>query len=356
VAAAQANEIGLLHRVCQRCHRLNPVKVYGKRSVETVFRPVQLKSPRIIPCPCEPPWFLETPYSPLVGLLRERATPELQLLQATLCAQMSYRQAANVLCEFLPVSDTFNHVTLRNRTLQVGERIKKAPMPSAPLSGATTPVQWTLAIDGGFIRGIGKKGEQRNFEILTGRLAAPDHKPFVFACVSGQTDDVADRMATMVRARARRKAPKLRVFTDGANNLQTIAQALPFPAEPVLDWFHISMRIRHLAQIVQGLRPASETEQVTKKVLQDEVGKLRWCLWHSNLEKAEQKLRQILVICRIVVPESPDFGPRLETLDFRARRFFAYAMSNRSMLIPYGRHITEVSTSRRRWPSPPATK
>ena len=28
VAAAQANEIGLLHRVCQRCHRWNPVKDY----------------------------------------------------------------------------------------------------------------------------------------------------------------------------------------------------------------------------------------------------------------------------------------------------------------------------------------
>ena len=75
----QANEIGLLHRVCQRCHRWNPVKDYGKRRVETVFGPVQLTSPRIVSGPCEPPWFLETPYSPLVGLLRERATPELPL-------------------------------------------------------------------------------------------------------------------------------------------------------------------------------------------------------------------------------------------------------------------------------------
>ena len=29
VAAAQANEISSLHRVCQRCHRWNPVKDYG---------------------------------------------------------------------------------------------------------------------------------------------------------------------------------------------------------------------------------------------------------------------------------------------------------------------------------------
>ena len=336
VASAQADEACALHRVCQRCSRWNPVKDYRSRKVETVFGLVHLTSPRIVSCPCEPPWFLEAPYSPLVALLRERATPELQLLQATICARMSYRQAAIILREFLPVGETFNHVTLRNRTLRVGERIDSAPMPSAPLRGETAPALRTLAIDGGFVRGIGK-GEPKNFELLTGRLAAPGHKPYVFAWVGSQAGDIADRVATMVRARTRRQAPRLRVITDGANNMQSIPQGLPFPVKAVLDWFHISMRIRHLEQFVQGSRPTSETEHAARKVLQVEVGKLRWCLWHSNLEKAEHKLRQILLTCRIVVPTSPEFGSRLEQLDYRVREFFAYAMSNKSMLIPYGR-------------------
>ena len=340
VATAQANEICELHRVCQRCSRWNPVKDYRSRKVETVFGFVHLTSPRIVSCPCEPPWFLEAPYSPLVALLRERATPELQLLQASICARMSYRQAAIILREFLPVRETFNHVTLRNRTLRVGERIDSAPMRSAPLRSAIAPALWTLAIDGGFVRGIGK-GEPKNFELLTGRLAAPGQKPYVFAWVGNQAGDIADRVATMVRARTRRQAPRLRVVTDGANNMLSIPQGLPFPAKAVLDWFHISMRIRHLEQFVQGLRPTSETEHATTKVLQVEVGKLRWCLWHNNVEKAEQKLRQTLLLCRIVVPESPEFGARLEQIDYRVREFFAYAMSNKSMLVPYGRQYRE---------------
>jgi hypothetical protein len=33
------------------------------------------------------------------------------------------------------------------------------------------------------------------------------------------------------------------------------------------DWFHISMRIRHLEQIVKGMRVVTETEKTTRNVL-----------------------------------------------------------------------------------------
>ncbi len=174
-AAAQADELCALHRACQRCRRWNPIKDYRQRKVETVFGPIRLTSPRIVSCPCEPPWYLETPYSPLVALIRERATPELQLLHGKPCASMSYRQAASgkrqaasgerqaasVLREFLPVGEKFNHVTLRNRTLRVGERIDRAPRATASAGNVKATALWTFAIDGGFVRGIGK-GELRN--------------------------------------------------------------------------------------------------------------------------------------------------------------------------------------------------
>ena len=55
VASAQAHELCELHRVCQRCHRWNPIKDYRPRNFETVFGTVHLRCPRIISCPCEPP-------------------------------------------------------------------------------------------------------------------------------------------------------------------------------------------------------------------------------------------------------------------------------------------------------------
>lgn len=149
--------------------------------------------------------------------------------------------------------------------------------------------EWTLAIDGGFVRGR-EKAETRSFEILTGRLAVPGEKPRVFACVRGELPDLTERFASLVQTHAGTAHPRLSVFTEGANGTQSICRQLPFGATPILDWFHISMRVRYLEQIVGGLLPRSETEQHTKKALQTYVNKLRWCFWRANAAKAEQRM------------------------------------------------------------------
>jgi hypothetical protein len=336
VACAQADELCKLHRVCQNCRRWNPVKDYRLRKIDTVFGTVNLRSPRIISCPCEPPWYLELPIFPLAPLFRERATPELQLLQAKLCANLSYRRAAGILREFLPVSAKFNHVTLRNRTLRVGQRIDGISPSVDQAASAAVPADWTIAIDGGFVRGVGQ-GELRNFEILTGRLASRSTKPYVFAWVGSQATGAAERVSTLVRARTGHKAPKLCMVTDGANNTLSIRQGLPFAATPILDWFHISMKIRHVEQIVQGLRPRTETERSTKNLLAEDLGKLRWCLWHNNASKLDKTLRQILLMCRIVVPETPGFKEALERIDYRIRDVLWYVLRNSVKPVAYGR-------------------
>jgi hypothetical protein len=336
ISGAQADELCNLHRVCQCCHRWNPIKDYRLRKIDTVFGTVSLRSPRIVSCPCEPPWYLELPVSPLVPLLRERATPELQLLEAKLCSGLSYRRAASVLREFLPVSAKFNHVTLRNRALRVGQRIDGISPSIDQAASTAARAGWSIAIDGGFVRGVGR-GELRNFEILTGRLASPHSKPYVFAWVGSQSTGAAERVSTLVRARTGSMSPKLCMVTDGANNTLSIRQALPFPATPILDWFHISMKIRHVEQIALGLRPRTETERSTKNLLAADLGRLRWCLWHNNASKLDKTLRQILLMCRIVVPETPGFEEVLGRIDYRIRDVLSYVLRNSAKPVAYGR-------------------
>jgi hypothetical protein len=332
VIPAQTEEICALRRVCQGCHRWTEVKDYRKRKVDTVFGTVTFRSPRIISCHCEPPFFLATPLCPLLPIIPERATPELLTLQAKLSAQMPYRQVVGTMREFLPVSDKFNHVTIRNRALRVGARIDKVGQSATamPLAG-----ECTIAIDGGFVRGTGK-ANTRNFEVLTGRLAAPGVKPYVFAWVRSEVPSTTDRVAALARAQTGEVRPQLSLITDGANGIQRIHRQLPFPAKPILDWFHISMRVRYLEQIIGGLWPRSETERCAKKLLAEYVGKLRWCFWHANVQKAQERMRQILMVCRIVVCETPKFKQSLEQLDYRLREFFAYLESNKGATIDYG--------------------
>lgn len=158
--------------------------------------------------------------------------------------------------------------------MRVGQRIDGVSPSIDPVASKAPKVDWSIAIDGGFVRGVGQ-GEQRNFEILTGRLAAPNTNPYVFAWVGSQSTGAAKRVSTLVRARTGHHAPNLVIVTDGANNTLSIREGLPFPATPILDWFHISMKIRHLEQFVQGLRPSTETERATKNLLMADLGKIR---------------------------------------------------------------------------------
>jgi hypothetical protein len=275
VIPAQADEICGLRRICRRCHRWTALKDYRRRKVDAVFGTVSFRSPRIVSCACEPPWYLETAFCPLWPIIPECATPELLALQAKLAAQMSYRRVVEIMREFLPVSAKINHVTVRNRTLRVGARIDAIELPGAQPRNPTTSY------------------------------------------------------------------PRLSVITDGANGIQSTYRQLPFSTTPILDWFHISMRVRYLEQIVRGLLPRSETEQYTKKALQTYVNKLRWCFWHANAAKAEQRVRQISLLCRIVVPQTPRFARSLEQLDYRLSELFAYLESNHGSTIAYGKHYRE---------------
>jgi hypothetical protein len=91
--------------------------------------------------------------------------------------------------------------------------------------------------------------------------------------------DIAERLTAFVRAASGTDRPRLSVITDGANGVQSIVDRLPFSCTPVLDWFwfHISMRVRYLEQIVKGMRARTETEKAARGVLISRIDRLRWC-------------------------------------------------------------------------------
>lgn len=199
-----------------------------------------------------------------------------------------------------------------------------------PVGAREAPSDWTISIDGGFVRGIGQ-GEFKNFEILTGRLSSPNAKPYVFVWVGSLANGAAERVSNLVKARTGQEAANLCIVTDGANNTLSIRRALSFPATPILDWFHISMRIRHVEQIAQGLQPHTETERGAKSLLAADIGKIRWCLWHNNLSELDTTLSRVLLMCRI---------------DYRIRKVLLYVLRNSPNPVAYGlRHRKGLATS-----------
>src|SRR5664279_2757277 len=74
VIRAQAEELHELSRICRGCHRRTSIKDYRQRKIDTVFGTVSFRSPRIITCECDPPFFLCMPLRPLRPIVPARAT------------------------------------------------------------------------------------------------------------------------------------------------------------------------------------------------------------------------------------------------------------------------------------------
>lgn len=85
----------------------------------------------------------------------------------------------------------------------------------------------------------------------------------------------------------------------------------------------------------------SETENAEKRVLTVQIEKLRWCFWHANVKKAQSRMREIWMTCRVVVPQTPKFGESLTQLDYRTRELVAYVEANGGSTINYAKRRRE---------------
>src|SRR5664280_2262666 len=90
--------------------------------VRTLFGTLQLPSPRWWHCPCQPQ--PRQTFRPLAVLLPERITPELCYLQAKFAALASYRVAATLLAELLPLGRPLHAAAVRRHAQAVAERLE----------------------------------------------------------------------------------------------------------------------------------------------------------------------------------------------------------------------------------------
>ena len=90
--------------------------------VRTLFGILRLASPRWWHCSCSTH---ETrTFSPLAEALPERATPELQYLEAKFAGLASYGLTAKLLAEVLPLGRTLHATAVRHHTQAVAQRLE----------------------------------------------------------------------------------------------------------------------------------------------------------------------------------------------------------------------------------------
>jgi hypothetical protein len=187
-------------------------------------------------------------------------------------AWLPYRHARRLLEEFFPLDGNAPMIeTIRQRTLHVGARLEReavaAPRSAPPAASRSI----ALCIDAGHVRSV-RSYQVRSFEVFTAQVSNDDGQQVVFSSVPAEAD---------------RQRQQLRSLGESASI---------GPTRHVLDWFHLSMRVQHVAQTVKGWPDATDGDRQEGARLADTVEHIRWRLWHGQVKRALDLIGDTLVM------------------------------------------------------------
>jgi len=88
----------------------------------------------------------------------------------------------------------------------------------------------------------------------------------------------------------------LTAFTDGCPGLRRILADAGVTTPPMLDWFHVAMRLQHLKQIADGLSADDPARVAAKAVIVEEVERLHWRIWNGKARDAQISVDRIRAV------------------------------------------------------------
>ncbi len=327
-----------LDRVCLSCQAVRRIKDRRPRRLQTLFGTVEIEALRLKPCPCRQGVGQSgATVSPVGDLLRgARCTPELERVQAELGARTSFREAARILTALLPVGAA-NHTGVRNRTHAVGRRLEaEAPSPAA--TNGPTPDEIVVALDGAYVRAA--SGHQtRHFEVVLGKVEAGSRPSRRFALVARAAEHPHTLLRDALADQGWTAGKPITAISDGDPALPAlVGAATRAPVRHISDWFHLSMRVRHVEQLVQGLSVLGPSCSLPLDWAQAEVGRLRHLLWNGRHEEAHTVLGTVAAIAGTIgLLNGPGFERKAARLVELCAALRGYIGSNRGSLIDYGR-------------------
>jgi hypothetical protein len=329
---------------CQDCNTPLKLKAHGSRSFRTLFGTFTLPSPRLELCPCkrlEP-----SSFRPLSALLTDSVAPELLYMEAKWSSLVSYGMSLDALQDFLPLDRTLDVKTVRYDTLKVAKRMeaelgeeRSGFIEGDPRDWERLPTPegvFTMGIDGGYVRHwLDKK---HHFEVIVGKSIlsfqedeedrTPSLKRFGFV----QTYDDAKpkrRLHEVLHAQGLQMNQEMTFLSDGDDTLRALQMEMSPKATHILDWFHLTMKLTVLGQFGKGL---VQCEAVLGEQIRDQIERLKWSLWHGQVDKA---LGKIDALKTSIAPFEETYA-RFPRLIKALAELHTYIVHNRHVIPNYG--------------------
>jgi hypothetical protein len=286
---------------CPDCGTPLHLKARSRRSFRTLFGTFTFDSPRLEHCDCTR--HQTASFRPLSALLTASVAPELLSMEAQWSSLVSYGMSLDALQDFLPLARSLDVKTVRYDTLKVAKRLEAELGEDQARFIQGDPSEWeflplpdgsfTVGIDGGYVRNwLDKK---HNFEVMVGKSilsfgeGAEDRRPSLkrFGFVQTLDTQPKRRLYEVLHSQDFQMNQEITFLSDGDDKLRELQWEMSPKATPILDWFHLSMKLTVLGQFGKGLVPC---EAVLGEAIREQIERLKWALWHGQVDKALGKI------------------------------------------------------------------
>ena len=148
------------------------------------------------------------------------------------------------------------------------------------------------------------------------------------------------------------------ILSDGAEGPRSLGEiASVGPTRHVLDWFHLSMRIQHVAQTVKGWPDATARDRQEGARLADIIEQnIRWRLWHGQVERALDLIGDTLNSLDIMAKAASPAAASASKLAGVLRGLETYVARHAELIIDYAvaRRREEPISNEQRLDAPPS--
>ena len=152
-----------------------------------------------------------------------------------------------------------------------------------------------MAIDGTYVRADRMMG-LGEYQVVAGRVEREGRLGGYFAWLpQHRSCDAVAFMRAALEANGWTQKSKVRVLADGADGLSSlVTTAAEKTTRRVLDWFHISMRLRPIEQMAAGIVMAAGSSVAgLKRLLQEKLPRIRWQMWNGKWQAALERMEEI---------------------------------------------------------------
>lgn len=278
----------------------------------------------------------------------DNATPELRGLQAMLGARHSFREAARLLSHLTPCA-TQNHATIRNRLASVAKALGKQSHEAPAGTGIrSNPSEVTVFLDSAYVRSR-PEYQRRNFEVTVGSTESKIVQKRRFGLSQMGADHPIEHLRSCLKTAGWEDGVAVTVLSDGDPALpRVVRNATGADVHHILDWWHISARIRHVETTFQTLVSHIETESSAQIAALVET--LRWRIWHGQIDRAFDTLgvlfRFAMRVREYTFDQTNDPAPSVASRAIDLRTYLSHKLL---AIANYGRRRQQgkaVSTSR----------